>query len=278
VTFDWRSILSGAIGLSIAAGLVLAVEELLWLKRRRRLTRPALREMAMSLSTLPPNIIVSLVAGGWWFAIYAAASELVPWRMPMNVATLLLAVVVGDLCYYWEHRSAHRFPVLWAGYHAVHHSSSGYTVATAYRVSFVNQLIAPAFYLPCIALGVPPLLVVGLQVLSIHYQAWVHTEMIGPLGALDRVLNTPANHRMHHDVESLPRAVNFGGILVLWDRLFGTYAPACNVRQYGIPGLESPHAVLAVYCEPWVRALHGRRSRDTAANPEDLGATSKPMG
>lgn len=98
MTFDWRVIMSVAIGLSMAAGAVLAVEELVWMKRRGRLTRPALREMAMSLSTLPPNIVVSVLAGGWWGAIYATASELVPWRTPMNAATLLLAVLVGDLC------------------------------------------------------------------------------------------------------------------------------------------------------------------------------------
>ena len=259
MTFDWRVIMSAAIGLSMAAGAVLAVEELVWMKRRGRLTRPALREMAMSLSTLPPNIVVSMLAGGWWVAIYAAASELVPWRMPMNAATLLLAVLVGDLCYYWEHRCAHRFSPLWAAYHAVHHSSSGYTVATAYRVSFVNQLIAPAFYLPCIVLGMPPLLVVGLQILSIHYQAWVHTEMIGSLGVLDRVFNTPANHRMHHDVESSNDAVNFGGILILWDRLFGTYAPAREVRHYGLPDAPPPRSILSVYFLPLPQPLRHLR-------------------
>ena len=69
---DWRVILSAAIGLSMAAGIVLAVEELFWMKSRGRLTRSALREMAMSLSTLPPNVVVSVVAGGWWVTIYAA--------------------------------------------------------------------------------------------------------------------------------------------------------------------------------------------------------------
>jgi hypothetical protein len=121
VTFDWRSIPSAAIGLSIAAGIVLAVEELFWLRRRGHLTRPALREMAMSLSTLPPNIVVSLSpeVGG---SRSTRRRQLVAWRMPMNVATLMLAVVAGDLCYYWEHRCAHRFAWLWAAYHAVHHS------------------------------------------------------------------------------------------------------------------------------------------------------------
>jgi sterol desaturase/sphingolipid hydroxylase (fatty acid hydroxylase superfamily) len=269
---DWRAILSAAIGLSMAAGIVLAVEELFWMKSRGRLTRSALREMAMSLSTLPPNVVVSVVAGGWWVTIYAGASELVPWRMPMNAATLLLAVVVGDFCYYWEHRCAHRFSLLWAAYHAVHHSSSGYTVATAYRVSFVNQLIAPAFYLPCILLGIPPLLVVGLQVLSIHYQAWVHTEMIGPLGVLDSVFNTPANHRIHHDVESSRGAVNLGGILILWDRLFGTHAPVREVRQYGLSGTVPPGSVLSVYSLPLVEAIHGRTFQATPTTARDSAA------
>jgi len=183
----------------------------------------------------------------------------------MNAATLLLAVLVGDFCYYWEHRCAHRFSLLWVAYHAVHHSSSGYTVATAYRASFVNQLIAPAFYLPCIVLGIPPLLVVGLQVLSIHYHAWVHTERIGPLGVLDSVFNTPANHRMHHDVESSRSAVNFGGILILWDRLFGTRAPVREVRHYGLSGTAPPGSVLSVYCSPLAEAL--QRTRESRQAP-----------
>jgi sterol desaturase/sphingolipid hydroxylase (fatty acid hydroxylase superfamily) len=105
----------------------------------------------------------------------------------------------------------------------------------------------------------PPLLVLGLQILSIHYQAWVHTEMIGSLGVLDRVFNTPANHRMHHDVESSNDAVNFGGILVLWDRLFGTYAPAREVRHYGLPDAPPPRSILSVYFLPLPQPLRHLR-------------------
>lgn len=249
-SLDWRVMLSAAIGISIAAGLVLGIEELFWMKRRGRLNRAALREMATSLSTLPPNVLISVLCAGWWVTVYSAMAAAIPWRMPMNLGTLTLAILAADLCYYWEHRCAHRFRVLWVGYHAVHHSSSGYTVATAYRVSFVNQLIAPIFYLPCILLGLEPLLVVGLQVLSIHYQAWVHTEMIGPMGWLDRFLNTPANHRVHHDAE-LSRGVNLGGITMVWDRLFGTYVPARAVARYGIRDAQPPKSALAVYSQPF---------------------------
>ena len=258
MTFDWRIVLSAAIGLSMAAGVVIAIDELCWLRRRGCLTRPALREMATSLSTLPPNVVVCLVAAPFWLVFYSALAANVPWKMPMHVATLALAVVVADLCYYWEHRCAHRYPLLWAGYHAVHHSSSGYTVATAYRVSFVNQLVAPVFYVPCIALGYEPLLVLGLQVLSIHYQAWVHTEMIGPLRWLDPILNTPANHRMHHDVGRSRRGVNFGGMLMLWDRLFGTYAQPRPASGFGIAGVAPPGTLFAVYAGP-IASLFARR-------------------
>jgi sterol desaturase/sphingolipid hydroxylase (fatty acid hydroxylase superfamily) len=257
VTLDWRILLSAAIGISIAAGLVLAVEELFWMRRQGRLSRAAVREMLLSLSTLPPNVIASILLTSLWVMVYSAAREFAPWHMPMNVATLLLALLVADFCYYWEHRCAHRVEMLWAAYHAVHHSSSGYTVATAYRVSFANQLIAPAFYLPCSLLGFEPLLVVGLQVLSIHYQAWMHTDMIGPLGVLDRLLNTPANHRVHHDAESSRRGRNFGGMFIVWDRMFGTYEAARPVTQFGIGGQGPPGTVLSVYTQP----LRLRRAR-----------------
>ena len=136
-------------------------------------------------------------------------------------------------------------------YHAVHHSSPDYTVATAYRVSFVNQLAAPLFYLPCVLAGFEPLLVVALQVFAIHYQAWVHTRAIGALPALDAIFNTPANHRMHHDAGCDARGVNFGGVLVIWDRLFGTYSTPRAVREFGIADSEAPRNWRELYTAPF---------------------------
>jgi sterol desaturase/sphingolipid hydroxylase (fatty acid hydroxylase superfamily) len=254
VTLDWRLIVSAAIGLSIAAGVVLAVEEWLWMKRTGRLTRPAVREMMLSLSTLPPNLLVSVLMTGWWALFYTRAGACISWHLPVNAWTLMLAFFAGDFCYYWEHRCAHRLRALWALYHAVHHGSSGYTVATAYRVSFMNQFVAPIFYLPCVLAGLDPLLIAMLQVLNIHYQAWVHTEMIGPLGVIDRIFNTPANHRMHHSAALMRAGVNFAGILSIWDRMFDTYVPPDPVLAYGTAGVPSPRSILDLYTAP-VRAL-----------------------
>ena len=109
------------------------------------------------------------------------------------------------------------------------------------------------FYLPWILLGFDPILVLGFQLFAFHYQAWLHTETIGPLGWLDRWLNTPANHRMHHSRARQHRDVNMGAILMIWDRLFGTYAAPEEAIRHGIPGVVPPESALALYLDPWRR-------------------------
>lgn len=254
----WQLALSFAIALSIGAGVGIAVEELRWMRRRGRLTHAAVKEMYLSLSSLPPNVVVSIVLAGAWVGLYEAVSRLTPLHIETGLLTLLPALLLADFCYYLEHRAAHRWRALWMMYHAVHHSSPDYTVATAYRVSFVNQLIAPVFYLPCVLAGFEPLLVVALQVFAIHYQAWVHTRAIGELPVLDAILNTPANHRMHHDSACGTRGVNFGGILVIWDRLFGSYSSPRAVRKFGIADCNAPRNWHELYTAPFTAAREPR--------------------
>lgn len=252
MTADWHFALGGAIALSIGAGVALAIEELIWMKRRGRLTRAALREMLMSLSPLPPNVLASIALSGWWVFVYSEAARFAIAPLTTSLVMLPPALLLADLCYYVEHRTAHRLRPLWMLYHAMHHSSPDYTVATAYRVSFLNQFVAPLFYLPCVLAGFEPLLVVGMQVFTIHYQAWVHTRAIGRLPLLDAFLNTPANHRMHHDISMPAHGVNFGGIFVIWDRLFGTYVAPREVRAFGIAGREPPGNWRELYTRPFV--------------------------
>lgn len=248
---DWQIALGGAIALSIGGGAALAIEEILWMKRRGRLSHAVLREMLVSLSPLPPNVLVSIALSGWWVFVYSGAGRFALAQIPTSLAALLPALLLADFCYYLEHRAAHGLRPLWVMYHAVHHSSPDYTVATAYRVSFANQLIAPVFYLPCVLAGFEPLLVVGLQVFTIHYQAWVHTRAIGRLPFLDALLNTPANHRMHHDIGMPARGVNFAGIFMFWDQLFGTYAAPRGVRAFGIAGRRPPRDWRELYTHPF---------------------------
>jgi sterol desaturase/sphingolipid hydroxylase (fatty acid hydroxylase superfamily) len=244
------------IGFCMAAGLVVAVEEWKWLRREGRLTREARREMVLSLSLLPPNLITTVLAGGIWTALFFAAAEAAPWRLETGVATTVVAFVACDFSYYWEHRCAHRVGLLWRLYHAHHHSSPRYTVATAYRVCFLNQALAPAFYLPWVLLGLSPVLVIGFELACFHYQAWLHTESIGTLRRLDPWLNTPANHRMHHSNAMRHADRNMGAVLMVWDRIFGTYAsPEANL-SYGIAGAAAPRSWWEIYARAWRRERH----------------------
>src|SRR5688572_5547421 len=106
------------------------------MRRRGRLTRAALREMFLSLSPLPPNVLVSIALSAWWVFVYSEAARFAIAPVTTSLAMLLPALLLADLCYYLEHRTAHRLRPLWMLYHAMHHSSPDYTVATAYRVSF----------------------------------------------------------------------------------------------------------------------------------------------
>lgn len=134
----------------------------------------------------------------------------------------LLAFVGHDLLYYVFHRASHRVNLIW-GSHVPHHQSEEFNLTTALRQGGVEAIFAEVFYVPVALLGVPPLPFYAALQLTAIYQFWVHTRLIGRLGPLEQVLVTPSHHRVHHGKN--PRYIdkNYGAILILWDRLFGTF-------------------------------------------------------
>ncbi len=135
----------------------------------------------------------------------------------------LFALVFYDFCYYWLHRASHRVAVLWAA-HAVHHQSEDYNLGTALRQTSSGFLLGWLFYVPMALLGVPPLVFGVVALIDLLYQFWVHTQQIGRLGWFDRWFCSPSNHRVHHAVNERYLDKNYGGILIIWDRLFGSFA------------------------------------------------------
>lgn len=144
-----------------------------------------------------------------------------------------VAFVGVDFVYYWWHRASHRIGFLWAA-HVVHHQSEDYNLAVALRQAVLTPVTHMPFTLPLALLGVPPVAYATAQALSTLYQFWIHTELLGKLGPLERVINTPSHHRVHHgrDAHYLDR--NYGAVLIVWDRLFGTFAPETVRPTYGI--------------------------------------------
>ncbi|MBV8621076.1 MAG: sterol desaturase family protein [Curvibacter sp.] len=144
----------------------------------------------------------------------------------------LLALVFYDFCYYWLHRMGHEVALLWAA-HVVHHQSQDYNLSTALRQTSSGHLLAWLFYVPMALAGVPPLEFAVVGLIDLLYQFWIHTEQVPRLGWFDRVFASPSNHRVHHAVNDRYLDRNYGGILILWDRLFGTFQEETEPCVYG---------------------------------------------
>ncbi|XP_058038017.1 alkylglycerol monooxygenase isoform X2 [Ahaetulla prasina] len=146
--------------------------------------------------------------------------------------TWYLTFIGVDFGYYWFHRMAHEINFLWAG-HQAHHSSEHYNLFTALRQSILQKFASWIFYLP-LALCIPPsIFAVHLQ-FNLLYQFWIHTEVIENLGPLEFILNTPSHHRVHHGRNPYCIDKNYGGTLIIWDRIFGTFAAEKDKVVYGL--------------------------------------------
>ena len=149
--------------------------------------------------------------------------HLKPNLMPLDSwMTWLFAFLLYDFCYYWQHRLSHERTLLWAS-HVVHHQSEDYNLGTALRQTSTSFLFAWIFYVPMFLVGVPFDVFVTIAAVNLVYQFWVHTEHVGKLGFLETFLVTPSNHRVHHACNKRYIDANYGGVFILWDRVFGTF-------------------------------------------------------
>jgi sterol desaturase/sphingolipid hydroxylase (fatty acid hydroxylase superfamily) len=223
-------------GLALAAvTLVILPLELVVLRRSRRLTRRRVREMIASAVQFIPQSLSSILIVAMQLAILAAVAALVPWSVTITWWSVAAVLLGADFLYYWEHRASHRINLLWSLFHSVHHSSPVYDQTTALRLSVFDGIQSAAFYLPLVLIGFPPELVIAAVFVVVAYQTWIHTELVGRLPApFEWVLNTPSHHRVHHgsNREYLDR--NYGGILIVWDRLFGTFEAERAPVTYGL--------------------------------------------
>ena len=145
------------------------------------------------------------------------------------------ALIAYDFLYCWNHRIDHEVGLFWAA-HVVHHQSEKFNLSTALRQPSTGVLLAWIFYLPMAIAGVPPVVFVAVGLIDLLYQFWIHTELVGPLGWFDTVFASPSNHRVHHGVNERYLDKNYGGILILWDRLFGTFEPEVEEPVSGVRG------------------------------------------
>ena len=148
----------------------------------------------------------------------------------------IAAFILYDFFYYWNHRMGHEMSILWAA-HVVHHSSEDYNLTTALRQTS-GAIFSWVFYLPLALIGFPPEMIITVGALNLIYQFWVHTQHIDKLGWMEKWFVTPSNHRVHHAQNRVYIDKNYGGVFIIWDRLFNTFIPELESDKpiFGIRG------------------------------------------
>jgi sterol desaturase/sphingolipid hydroxylase (fatty acid hydroxylase superfamily) len=190
--------------------------------------------MLASASTQISYLFVEIfIMTGAYGLYYILAENVIPWELPFNWWVAILAIIAADFTYYWEHRISHQVRILWTQ-HAVHHSSREFNIITGVRFGPFEGVWSMVAHIPMIAVGFPPDLIFFGILTVLAYQTWIHTETIGKLGPLEWILNTPSHHRVHHGSDRKYLDKNYGGISIIWDRLFGSFQVEEETPKYGL--------------------------------------------
>ena len=220
--------------------------ELLRYGFKRKLSLNLLGDSVSNFLTLVAFIaITALMAALFYVAVFFYVYDnfsLI--QLPMTGWTLIACIILADLAYYWEHRFAHRVNLAWAS-HTVHHSSPYFNISVAYRFGPLDGFFPLFFHLPLAVLGFDPFIIFFSEVVVQVYQTLLHTETVKKLPRpIEYVMNTPSHHRVHHATNREYLDKNYAGILIIWDRLFGTFAEEKQPVRYGVyPRINSINPV-----------------------------------
>lgn len=229
-----------------------------WRKTREYAAKDTLTNMLL--------VIGSMIWGGLWIIpqlfVYTMLSRLTPLHIPSTWWAWILVVFLDDFAYYWFHRVSHESRLFW-NFHVVHHSSHHYNLSVAVRQSWFGGIIGWIFYAPLVLLGFSPTMVVAAHGINLIYQFWIHTKFIKSLGVLEQVLNTPAHHRVHHGVNEPYLDKNYAGMLIIWDRMFGTFVPETEEPRYGIIKPVQSYNPLWLNLHAWAEMVEAMRTRST---------------
>jgi len=164
----------------------------------------------------------------------------------------LVAFLCCDFMHYFYHWLGHKTRIFWAA-HVTHHSSEYFNISTGYRNNFIHIFYRFLFWSPICLLGVPPEMVLFIESITAIQNFVVHTEKVGKLGILDWIFNTPSNHRVHHGINPEYIDRNLGGVTMIYDHLFGTYAKEMNPPVYGITHNIHTHSPYQIIVHEYVR-------------------------
>ncbi|MGX5820572.1 sterol desaturase family protein [Chitinophaga lutea] len=231
-----------------------------WDKRGLYETKDAASSISMGLG----NVAIGLVTKGVIYLVYDAVYRIRLFTLDPGDAWVWVACFFADdFTYYWFHRFSHNIRYFWAS-HVVHHSSRKYNLSTALRQTWTGNLSGSFLFWAWMPLaGFHPAMVMSMQAISLIYQFWIHTEAINRLPKpVEWIFNTPSHHRVHHssDLQYLDR--NHAGVLIIWDRMFGTFTPEQEKPVYGLTTNIDTYNPLRIATHEWASIGRDlRRSR-----------------
>lgn len=224
-----------------------------------------LKDASSSIAMGLGNVFLGIIGKAFVFGAYTLVHQFAIFDLGYVWWVWILAFFGDDLSYYWFHRTSHKVRFFWAS-HVIHHSSQRYNLATALRQTWTGNFTGSfIFWLWMPLLGFEPLMIVFLQSISLLYQFWIHTEVIKKLpGWFEFIFNTPSHHRVHHSSDLKYLDKNHAGILVIWDRMFGTFQVEEEHPNYGLttniktfnPLLIATHEWIAIGKDLWKFPKH----------------------
>jgi len=246
--------------------ILILVEWLYGLARGRNTYRVADTITSISLGSISRLRGLIFLGFGAWFYDNATNGYHLLDLPDKGLGIWLIALVAYDFSYYWFHRVSHEVNLFWAA-HVVHHQSEDYNLGTALRQSG-SGLFGFVFYIPWLYIGIPPDIFIASGAINLVYQFWVHTEHVPKLGVLEMVFVTASNHRVHHAQNEIYIDRNYGGIFIVWDRVFGSFQEELE-NQPCIYGIRKPlksynpfWANVHVYWSTFLDSWHASRWQD----------------
>jgi alkylglycerol monooxygenase len=247
-------------------GILCILTAEIYTQRKQQKSLYDIADTVTNISCGMSDRLFSLFFDGVQYVVWSAVDDRFGiFEMPSGWLGVVLCLVITDFVWYWYHRLGHEVRFLWA-VHSLHHQSENYNISVGFRISIFQYLVRTCFWIALPILGFSADVIVLVLVGHALYQLLLHTQVIPKLGFVEKIMVTPSTHRVHHGVNDVYLDKNYGGMFVIWDRLFGTYEPETEEVRYGITDQTGTMTILGAHLYGFRQLLlplkYGKRGKE----------------
>lgn len=241
--------------------LIAVIAEIIWSNYKKTDTYN-LNESLGNLGVFVGNQLIKPISILFKYMVLEWVAEFKFFDISVNLFTIIITFLAVEFVYYWYHRLSHEIPLLWALHHT-HHSAMKFNLTTAVRLNWLGLFVSPLFYIPLVLIGLSPEIIISCLAVGLFYQYFLHTEAVKKLGSFEGLLlNTPSAHRVHHGSNEKYIDKNYGAMLIVFDKLFGTYQREEEKVKYGVTSGFFSNNPLTINFRPLVEYFKGNWKRE----------------